>query len=147
MVFIARVYGFSKEESHKRAEEILEKFKLVGYKNDKAKKLSGGYKRRLSIAMALISTPQIIFLDEPTLGLDIRARRELWNILNELKGKITIILTTHYLDEVEKQADRIAIIDQGKLKIMGTLEELKQQTKLDDLEDIFLTYSQGDIVS
>lgn len=86
-----------------------------------------------------------MFLDEPTLGLDIKARRELWSTLNELKGKVTIILTTHYLDEVEKQADRIAIIDKGKLKIIGTLEELKQHTNLNSLEDIFLRYTEGDI--
>jgi len=95
--------------------------------------------------MALISNPKIVFLDEPTLGLDIKARRELWSTLNELKGKVTIILTTHYLDEVEKQADRIAIIDKGKLKIIGTLEELKQHTNLNSLEDIFLRYTEGDI--
>ena len=124
---------------------MLEKFRLIERKDDKAKKLSGGLKRRLSIAMALISNPKIVFLDEPTLGLDIKARRELWSTLNELKGKVTIILTTHYLDEVEKQADRIAIIDKGKLKIIGTLEELKQHTNLNSLEDIFLRYTEGDI--
>ena len=145
LVFIANIYGFTKEEAHNKAVEMLEKFRLTERKDDKAKKLSGGLKRRLSIAMALISNPKIVFLDEPTLGLDIKARRELWSTLNELKGKVTIILTTHYLDEVEKQADRIAIIDKGKLKIIGTLEELKQHTNLNSLEDIFLRYTEGDI--
>lgn len=144
-MFIANIYGFTKEEAHNKAVEMLEKFRLTERKDDKAKKLSGGLKRRLSIAMALISNPKIVFLDEPTLGLDIKARRELWSTLNELKGKVTIILTTHYLDEVEKQADRIAIIDKGKLKIIGTLEELKQHTNLNSLEDIFLRYTEGDI--
>lgn len=95
-------------------------------KKGKAKRLSGGLMRRLSIAMALISEPKIVFLDEPTLGLDVRARRELWYTLNSLKGKITVILTTHYLDEVEALADQIAIIDNGKLKIKGSLAELQK---------------------
>lgn len=102
--------------------------------------------RRLSIAMALISEPKILFLDEPTLGLDVRARRELWHLLSELKGKTTVILTSHYLDEVEALADTIAIIDKGKLRIKGTLEDLKRETKLDKLEDIFLSLTEGDEV-
>jgi ABC-2 type transport system ATP-binding protein len=144
LVFIAEVYGFNKDVARTKADEMLLKFGLIDRKKDKSKKLSGGLKRRLSIAMALITEPKIIFLDEPTLGLDVRARRELWKILNELKGNITIILTTHYLDEVEALSDRIAIIDKGKLKAIGSLEALKQQTTLDKLEDIFLSLTEGD---
>lgn len=94
--------------------------------------------------MALITDPKIVFLDEPTLGLDVRARRELWHIISELKGKTTIILTTHYLEEVEALADSIAIIDKGKLKIKGTIEELKTSTQKDKLEDIFISLTEGD---
>lgn len=144
LVFIAEIYGFKNEEAKEKAINMMEKFGLTDRKKDKAKKLSGGLKRRLSIAMALISEPKIVFLDEPTLGLDVRARRELWHIIKSLKGKVTIILTTHYLDEVEALADSIAIIDKGELKIKGTLSELQEQTKLEKLEDIFLSFTEGD---
>mgnify|MGYP002682288823 FL=1 len=144
LVFIAEIYGFKKEEAINKAYQMMEKFDITDRKNDKAKKLSGGLKRRLSIAMALITDPKIVFLDEPTLGLDVRARRELWHIISELKGKTTIILTTHYLEEVEALADSIAIIDKGKLKIKGTIEELKTSTKKDKLEDIFISLTEGD---
>lgn len=146
LVFIAEIYGFPKETAKQKAIDMMEKFNIKDRKNDKAKKLSGGLMRRLSIAMALISDPKILFLDEPTLGLDVRARRELWYILNELKGKVTVILTTHYLDEVEALADQVAIIDKGKLKIVGSLDELKHKTKLEKLEDIFLNLTEGEAV-
>lgn len=144
LVLIAEIYGFKKEEAINKAYQMMEKFGITDRKNDKAKKLSGGLKRRLSIAMALITDPKIVFLDEPTLGLDVRARRELWHIISELKGKTTIILTTHYLEEVEALADSIAIIDKGKLKIKGTIEELKSSTQKDKLEDIFISLTEGD---
>lgn len=143
LVFIARIYGFSKEVAAIKANEMMLKFKLEDRKNEKSKKLSGGLKRRLSIAMALVTEPKIIFLDEPTLGLDVRARRELWYVLNALRGEVTMILTTHYLDEVEALADRIAILDKGQLKIVGSLEDLKKKTKLEKLEDIFITLTGG----
>ncbi len=143
LVFIAEIYGFKNDKAKEKAINMMEKFGLTDRKNDRAKKLSGGLKRRLSIAMALISEPKIVFLDEPTLGLDVRARRELWHIINSLKGEVTIILTTHYLDEVEALADSIAIIDKGELKIKGTLSELQEQTKLEKLEDIFLSFTEG----
>lgn len=146
LVFIAEVYGYKKEEANSKAEDMMKKFNLEDRRKSKAKKLSGGLMRRLSIAMALISEPKILFLDEPTLGLDVRARRELWHLLSELKGKTTVILTSHYLDEVEALADTIAIIDKGKLRIKGTLEDLKRETKLDKLEDIFLSLTEGDEV-
>lgn len=129
----------------KKANDIIKTFDLNERKKDKAKKLSGGLKRRLSIAMALITNPKILFLDEPTLGLDIKSRRELWKIITNLKGKITIILTTHYLDEVEALADRIAIIDQGILKKIGTLDSLRKESNLTKLEDIFLELTEGEI--
>ena len=106
--------------------------------NQKAKTLSGGYKRRLSIAIALISKPQILFLDEPTLGLDVLARRELWNIIKKLKGKITIILTSHYLEEIENLATRVAILSKGKLLKVGTTEEIKQEYSATTFEDAFV---------
>ena len=111
LVFIAEVYGYKKEDAKNKAEEMMKKFNIEDRRKTKARKLSGGLMRRLSIAMALISEPKILFLDEPTLGLDVRARRELWHLLMELKGNTTVILTTHYLDEVEALADTIAIID------------------------------------
>lgn len=111
--------------------------------NKKAKHLSGGMQRRLSIAMALISDPQILFLDEPTLGLDVLARRELWASIKELKGKVTIILTTHYMDEVETLSDRVGIMSKGKLKAMGTVQELTMQTDTVKLEDAFVILSGG----
>jgi len=98
---IARLYGFSKEEAAQKTEHLMETFDLTDRQDDRAKSLSGGWQRKLSIAMALISQPKILFLDEPTLGLDVRARRELWKNIEQLKGKVTVILTTHYLEEAE----------------------------------------------
>lgn len=135
---IARIYGFSKSESAEKANQMMEKFGLADRAGDRAKTLSGGLSRRLSIAMALISDPQIIFLDEPTLGLDVRARNDLWKILLELKGKITVVLTTHYMEEAAALSDRIAVMDKGKVKASGTLDELKQATETDSLEEAFL---------
>lgn len=145
LIFISQVYGDNKMIATKKANDIIKTFDLNERKKDKAKKLSGGLKRRLSIAMALITNPKILFLDEPTLGLDIKSRRELWKIITNLKGKITIILTTHYLDEVEALADRIAIIDQGILKKIGTLDSLRKESNLTKLEDIFLELTEGEI--
>lgn len=109
----------------------------------KAKNLSGGMQRRLSIAMALISEPQILFLDEPTLGLDVLARRELWSSIKSLKGKVTIILTTHYMDEVESLSDRVGIMAKGQLTAVGTVLELTTQTGTSKLEDAFVMLSGG----
>ena len=122
---------------------MMSKFELDGVRNKKAKQLSGGMQRRLSIAMALISNPQILFLDEPTLGLDVLARRELWASIGSLKGKVTIILTTHYLEEVEALSDRIGIMANGKLTAIGTVAELKEQTGTSKLEDAFVILSGG----
>jgi len=109
----------------------------------KVKALSGGLQRRLSIAMALISEPQILFLDEPTLGLDVLARRELWSTIKSLKGKVTIILTTHYMEEVEELSDRIGIMSSGKLLATGTVSELMEQTNTNKFEDAFVILAKG----
>ena len=118
--------------------EIVDIFNLNEVLNQRAKTLSGGYKRRLSIAIALISKPKILFLDEPTLGLDVFARRELWNIIKRLQKNITIILTSHYLEEMENLCDRVAILSNGKLLETGTIEELKQLTNTQNFEDAFI---------
>ena len=139
----AGIYGQDSKTAKKSADEMMSKFELDGVRNKKAKQLSGGMQRRLSIAMALISNPQILFLDEPTLGLDVLARRELWASIGALKGKVTIILTTHYLEEVEALADRIGIMANGKLTAIGTVAELKEQTGTSKLEDAFVILSGG----
>ncbi|MEC5220100.1 ABC transporter ATP-binding protein [Bacillus atrophaeus] len=143
--FIASIYGSKKQEAEQKAVEMMTKFGLLERAKNKTKTLSGGLQRRLSIAMALISNPQIIFLDEPTLGLDVRARRDLWKVLLELKGKITIVLTTHYLEEVEALADRVGIIHGGNLHALGTIDELKEKTGHSSLEDIFLTLTEEEV--
>jgi len=139
---ISEIYGFGKKAAKQKAEEMLTAFGLADRAKDRAQSLSGGLQRRLSIAMALISDPQIIFLDEPTLGLDVRARRDLWKHLTELKGKITVILTTNYLEEAEALSDRIAIMDRGKLQAVGMADELKAQTGKPDLEEVFLALTE-----
>lgn len=135
---IARIYGKDKKSAGIKAEEIISTFGLTEVARDKAKTLSGGWQRRLSIAMALISQPQILFLDEPTLGLDVIARRELWSAIEKLKGKITIILTTHYMEEAEALSDRIGIMAKGELKAVGTAAELISKTKTEKFEDAFI---------
>jgi len=125
LALICGIYGLSKEETRKRSEELLELMGLTKRAKEQARKFSGGMQRRLSIAMALISDPQVLFLDEPTLGLDPQARRSMWERIEDLKGKKTILLTTHYLEEADALADRIAIIDKGKIIALGTPQELK----------------------
>ena len=136
--FMAKIYGFHQKEADIKVEEMLITFGLLEVKGDKAKTLSGGMQRRLSIAMALISEPKILFLDEPTLGLDVLSRRELWQAIESLKGKITIILTTHYMEEVEALSDRVGIMAKGQMKAIGTVEELKRQTQTQSLEEAFV---------
>jgi ABC-2 type transport system ATP-binding protein len=122
---IGGIRGLAKEEVKKRSEDLLEMVGLTKRAKEQVRKFSGGMKRRLSIAMALVSDPQILFLDEPTLGLDPQSRRGIWEHIAELKGKKTILLTTHYLEEADALADRIAIIDEGKIAALGTPQELK----------------------
>ena len=141
--FLARIYGQDKENANRNTHEIAKKFGLENQLNKKVKHLSGGMQRRLSIAMALISNPQVLFLDEPTLGLDVLARRELWKSINDLKGNVTIILTTHYMDEVAALADRVGIMVEGKLVAVGTIAELKEQTNTDNIEEAFVSLVGG----
>jgi ABC-2 type transport system ATP-binding protein len=136
---IAEIYGNNKNTALSKVDEIISTFGLTAVAKDKAKTLSGGWQRRLSIAMALVSEPQILFLDEPTLGLDVIARRELWTAIERLKGKITIILTTHYMEEAESLSDRIGVMVNGRLKAIGTAEELKKLTNAEKFEDAFIT--------
>jgi ABC-2 type transport system ATP-binding protein len=144
---IAGIYGSSRSEARSRADETIQAFGLSERTKDKAKNLSGGMQRRLSIAMALISNPEILFLDEPTLGLDVRARRELWKVLTDLKGKITVILTTHYLEEAEALSDRIGIMHEGRLRALGTAEQLKETTGKSTFEDAFLALTESEVNS
>ena len=123
--------------------KLIKDFKLEEILNKKAKTLSGGWQRRLSIAISLINDPKVLFLDEPTLGLDVIARKELWKIINELKGKMTIILTTHYMEEAESLSDRIGIMANGKLVDVGTSEELIKKTKTKNFEDAFVYIATG----
>lgn len=139
------VHGFSKEKRRQKTAELTEQFNLTSILNKKAGKLSGGWQRRLSIAMALISEPQILFLDEPTLGLDVIARSDLWDTINALKGKITIILTTHNMEEAEALSDRIAIMRDGKLLALGNANELKRMANKDKFEDAFVAIVKGDV--
>lgn len=136
--FMAGVHSFSKEKTKAKVAELISQFDLYEIANKQAEKLSGGWQRRLSIAMALISEPQILFLDEPTLGLDVLARSDLWDIIRSLKGKITIILTTHYMEEAESLSDRIAIMKNGKLLFAGNADEIKTKAETDRFEDAFV---------
>lgn len=125
-------------ENKNKVNEFIKSFGLTGHENKLAKRLSGGLKRRLSIAMSLISNPKVLFLDEPTLGLDVRARRELWKLIESLKGKLTVILTTHYLEEAEALSDRVAIIEKGKILTVGTPKEIIEKTSTANLEEAFI---------
>lgn len=140
---MAGIYGATGKEARNMATDMIARFNLSSIEKTKAKKLSGGWQRRLSIAMALISQPKLLFLDEPTLGLDILARRELWAIIRQLKGNTTIILTTHYLEEAEALSDRIGILSSGKLTALGTASELIEQSGAKNFEDAFITLAGG----
>ena len=136
---ICGIHGFSKEKTKAKIRELSEQFTLDTVLQRKAGKLSGGFQRRVSIAMALISEPQILFLDEPTLGLDVIARHDLWEVIYSLKGKITIILTTHYMEEAEALSDRIGIMKSGSLLAVGTVEELNRKAHTNDFETAFVS--------
>lgn len=139
------VRGFSKKKQTERVNELAELLGLNVVINKKASKLSGGWQRRLSIAMALIGEPKILFLDEPTLGLDVIARSELWDIIRSLKGEVTIILTTHYMEEAEALSDRIAIMKDGKLLVCDTASNIKKAAEADSFEDAFVRIVKGGI--
>ena len=132
------------ENANERIEQIIDEFGLREKENTLCKKLSGGQCRRLSIALAIITDPKILFLDEPTLGLDIKARKILWDIVEKLKNKMTIILTTHYLEEVEFLADNVAIISKGKIKVNGSMQEIMSSTNSSSLEEAFIKLSEED---
>ncbi len=134
MELMAGIYGRSKGQ----VDQVTAQLGLKQWAKQRAKTLSGGWQRRLSIAMALVSQPEVLFLDEPTLGLDVLARRELWGVIRELKGHTTIILTTHYLEEAESLADRVGIMNQGRLRAVGTPEELKTLAGCVSFEDAFV---------
>ena len=142
---IARIYGANKKQAKEKAQDMLDKFDMQEIAKSRAKTLSGGWQRRLSIAMALITEPEILFLDEPTLGLDVLARRELWRVIEKLKGKITIILTTHYLEEAESLSVRIGIMAKGELKAVGTAQELKTLAKTDKFEEAFIRIAEEEV--
>ena len=135
---ICGIHGFSREKTHAKIRELTEQFSLEEVLQRKAGKLSGGWQRRVSIAMALISQPEILFLDEPTLGLDVMAKHDLWEAIRALKGKITIILTTHYMEEAETLSDRIGILKNGRLLAVGTAAELKEKAGTEDFESAFV---------
>lgn len=136
---ICGIHGFSKEKTEAKIRELERQFTLGAVLGKKAGKLSGGFQRRVSIAMALISEPQILFMDEPTLGLDVIARHDLWEMIRSLKGKITIILTTHYMEEAETLSDRIGIMKNGRLLAIGTVEELNKKAGVNDFETAFVS--------
>lgn len=141
---MAGIAGVSRKEARLRTEKTLEEFHLREIADKRAKTLSGGWQRRLSIAMALISEPKLLFLDEPTLGLDVLARRELWREIEALKGKITVILTTHYMEEAEQLADRVGIMAAGKLRVCGTPAELLALSGKTRFEDAFVALAGGE---
>ncbi len=143
---ICGIHGFSKEKTEAKIKELSEQFDLDAVLQRKAAKLSGGYGRRVSIAMALIGEPKILFLDEPTLGLDVIARHELWEVIRSLKGNVTIILTTHYMEEAEALSDRIGIMKSGKLLAVGTVEELNKMAGTKDFEATFVSIVKESVV-
>lgn len=141
LYFMAGIYQIPNKED--KIKELIKLFKLEEVLKQKAKTLSGGYQRKLSIAISLINNPKILFLDEPTLGLDVISRRELWHIIENLKGKITIILTTHYMEEAEILSDKIGIMNKGKLIELGTSKELIKKTNAKNFEDAFIKIVEG----
>lgn len=135
---MASLYFKDKVKIKDNTERVINNLGLENYINRRAKTLSGGYKRRLSIAMALVTNPRILFLDEPTLGLDVINRHELWNVINNLKGKVTIILTSHYMEEISALVDDIAIMKNGKILMINNLENVLKCTKTNSLEEAFI---------
>ena len=133
------IYGFSQAKTQEKINKLTRQFSLDSVLPRKAGKLSGGWQRRISIAMALMGEPQILFLDEPTLGLDVIARRELWDVIRALKGKVTVILTTHYMEEAESLSDRIGIMKSGRLLAVGTADELMERAGTSDFESAFVS--------
>ena len=141
---MAGVHGFSREKQNERIDELAAAFDLGGVLGKLAGRLSGGWQRRLSLAMALIGEPEILFLDEPTLGLDVIARAELWDVIRALRGRVTVILTTHYMEEAEALSDRIAVMKSGRVLAEGTAEALKARAGCERFEDAFIALVRGE---
>lgn len=135
---IAEIYGLRSREARARAERSMEEFGLAQVAKQRAGTLSGGWQRRLSISMALITDPQVLFLDEPTLGLDVLARRELWELVRSLHGRVTILLTTHYMEEAEALSDRVGVLQAGRLRAVGTPGELIERAGTRSFEEAFV---------
>ena len=135
---MAGIYGMDKDAAEKRIGELSDALSLRQVMDKRLKKLSGGYKRRVSIAMALINSPSVLFLDEPTLGLDVIARAELWDAIKAIKGELTIILTTHYLEEAQEMCDRLAVMKDGRLITVGVADEIMKEAGVDDFETAFV---------
>lgn len=142
---IAGIYRYKDDNLKNRVEQVAKQFSLDEVMSQRAKTLSGGWQRRLSIAMAIISEPKVLFLDEPTLGLDVLARRELWRVIKELKGSVTIVLTTHYMEEAQVLSDRIGIMAKGKLLTVDTPQNLMERTSSQNIEDAFVKISEGEV--
>ena len=140
---MAQICGLSAQEEAQRVADMMCTFHMEEIASSRAKTLSGGWKRKLSIAMALVSQPKVLFLDEPTLGLDVLARRELWRTIESLKGKVTVLLTTHYMEEAQQLADRIAVMINGRIAAMGTLSQLEALTGKTGLEEAFVAIAEG----
>ena len=141
---MAGVHGFSREKQNERIDELAAAFDLGGVLGKRAGRLSGGWQRRLSLAMALIGEPEILFLDEPTLGLDVIARAELWDVIRALRGRVTVILTTHYMEEAEALSDRIAVRKSGRVLAEGPAEALKARAGCERFEDAFIALVRGE---
>lgn len=144
--FFAEIYYRDKGERERAVQSVVETFSLDEVLSRRAGKLSGGWQRRLSIAAALVSNPKVLFLDEPTLGLDVLARRELWNVIRKVKGKTTIILTSHYLEEIEALCDKVTILNRGRVAAQGTVEEIKSEADEKSFEDAFVKIVKGERV-
>lgn len=145
LTLTAQMFGCTKAESVRRAKEQCKRFSLGEVWKKRAGKLSGGYQRRLSIAMALVCQPKILFLDEPTLGVDVLSRRELWREVELLKGKMTVVMTTHYMEEAESLSEKLAVMDKGKLLFFGGVEELKNLTGKPNVEEAFVSIVQKEV--
>ena len=143
--FIAQIYGLGKEQAQQNCKQLLQQFQLESVANTHAKTLSGGTKRRLSIAMALVTNPKVLFLDEPTLGVDVLSRNQLWKLIQNLKSKMTIVLTTHYMEEAERLADNVAVMSNGKLVAVGSPSELMHKTQTTSLEQAFIAIVEGSV--
>ena len=144
ILLMCGVYEIGRDRAVRVSDELSERLGLDEVMNRKAGRLSGGWQRRLSIAMALVSEPKILFLDEPTLGLDVIARSELWDVLRALKGRITVILTTHYMEEAEVLSDRVGIMRDGHLLTVGTPADICRTAGKERFEDAFVAIVKGE---